>query len=311
MPRNQRQRVLMALDGSSRSLEAVRHVARFCPFQHMDIVLFHVFSSVPECYYDLEKEPKAVKVVTAVRAWEAEQRKQIKTFMEKAKEIFVSHGLDEEHVHIVIRKRQIGIARDIVREAGNGYDAVIIRRRGFGAVRAVVMGSVAAKLVEKLDFIPVCIVGRKPCNNRVLISMDGSPCALRALEFVARRLGCGDFHVKLLHVIRLGRSQMMFGLAPEDEAEWLANAEARIEKVFAEGRRILESEGIDSSRITTQVIRGAESRAAAIAEEAKNGDYATIVLGRRGQSKVGDFFMGRVANKLIYAARQHSIWIVN
>jgi nucleotide-binding universal stress UspA family protein len=301
----------MALDGSARSLETVRHVARFCPFQHMDIVLFHVFSNVPECYYDLEREPKAVKVVAAVRAWEVEQRKQIKAFMEKAKEILVSHGLDADHVHTVIHKRKIGVARDIVREAENGYDAVIIRRRGAGAVRAVVMGSVATKLVEKLDFIPVLIVGRHPCNSRILISIDGSPCAMRALEFVARRLGCGDFHVELLHVIRLGSGSAMFGVAAEADAGCIANAEASIEKVFAEGRRILEAEGIDSSRITTEVIRGAVSRAEAIAEEAKKGDYATIVLGRRGQSRVKDFFMGRVAHKLIYTARQHSIWIVN
>ena len=310
MPRNQHQRVLMALDGSARSLEAVRHVARFCPFQHMDIVLFHVFSNVPECYYDLEKEPKAVKVVTAVRAWEVEQRKQIQAHMEKAKKILLDHGIDQDHVHIVIRKRKIGVARDIVGEAQSGYDAVIIRRRGVGAVRALVMGSVATKLLEKLDFVPVLIVGRHPCNNRILVAMDGSPCAMRALEFVARRLGCGDFHVNLLHVVR-GRSQGVFGITPEADAECLAKAEEAIEVFFAEGRRILEAEGIDPAHITTQVIRGALSRAAAIAEEAKAGDYATIVLGRRGQSRVKDFFMGRVAHKVIYTARQHSVWIVN
>ncbi|MDD2603565.1 MAG: universal stress protein [Desulfobacterales bacterium] len=310
MPRNQHQRVLMALDGSQRSLEAVRHVARSCPFQHMDIVLFHVFSNVPECYYDLEKEPKAVKVVTAVRAWEVEQRKQIKAQMEKAKDILVAHGIDEGHVHIVIRKRQIGVARDIVREAESGYDAVIIRRRGVGAMRALVMGSVATKLLEKLDFVPVLIIGRHPCNNRILVCMDGSACAMRALEFVARRLGCGDFHVHLLHVIR-ARGRGGFGVASDTDAECAAKAEAAMEKVFDEGRRILEAGGVDPTHITTRVVRGALSRAAAIAEEAKTGDYATIVLGRRGLSGVKDFFMGRVSHKVIYAARQHSVWIVN
>lgn len=146
--------------------------------------------------------------------------------------------------------------------------------------------------------------------QRVLMALDRSPCAMQALKFVVRRLGCGDFHVNLLHVIR-GRSQGMFGITSEADAECFAEAEEAIERHFAEGRRILEAEGIDSSRITTEVIRGALSRAAAIAEEAKKGDYATIVLGRRGQSRVKDFFMGRVAHKVIYTARQHSVWIVN
>jgi nucleotide-binding universal stress UspA family protein len=97
----------------------------------------------------------------------------------------------------------------------------------------------------------------------------------------------------------------------EANAECLAKAEKSIEKVFAAGHRILEAEGLDPSRITTCVIQGVWSRAEAIAEEAKTGDYATIVLGRRGQSSVKDVFMGRVAHKVIQAARQHSVWIVN
>jgi nucleotide-binding universal stress UspA family protein len=41
-----------------------------------------------------------------------------------------------------------GIARDIIREARNGYDAVVTRRRGMTGLRSIVLGSVATKLVE-------------------------------------------------------------------------------------------------------------------------------------------------------------------
>ncbi len=310
MPRNHDQRVLMALDGSARSLLTVRHVARFCPFRYMDIVLFHVFSSVPECYYDLEREPSAIKAVTAVHAWEAEQRKKIDAYMQQARKILLDHGIEDGNVRIVVQKRKEGIARDIINEARSGYDAVILRRRGAGAMRSIVMGSVATKLIEKLAFVPVFIVGRRPPNQRVLVGMDGSPGAMHALEFVARRLGCGDFHVNLLHVIRGGAGNGFSGRGREVAAECMTEAEARIEAVFAEARRKLEADGFPPSRISTQIIKGAFSRAGAITAEAKAGDYATIVLGRRGESGVKDFFIGRVTNKVIHAARQHSIWIV-
>ena len=310
MPRTRPQRILMALDGSERSLDTVRHIARFRPFQHMDIVLFHVFSNVPECYYDLEKVHKAVKVATPMRAWEAEQKKRIQAYMQGAKQILQHHGFADEHIQVVIRKRKRGIARDIIREAQNGYDAVIIRRRGLGAVRSIVIGSVATKLIEKLTFIPVLIAGRHPPNARVLVGLDGSVCAMRALDFVARRLGGRDYHVHLLHVIRGRGGADLSSRRFASSAESLAAAQAQIETVFAEAGRRLEAEGFAPTQVTTQVITGAISRAATIAEEAKRGDFATIVLGRRGQSSVKDFFIGRVTNKVIVSARQHSVWIV-
>lgn len=310
MPRTRPQRILMALDGSERSLETVRYIARFKPFQQMNIVLLHVFSNVPECYYDLEKVDKPVKVAAPMRAWEAEQKKRIQAYMKNARDILTHHGFAEDHIQVTIQKRKRGIARDIIREAENGYDAVIIRRRGLGATRPVVVGSVAAKLIEKLTFLPVLIAGRRSPNGRVLIGMDGSVCAMRALDFVARRLGGRDYQVHLLYVIR-GRGGMELTsrrFASSDEC--LALAEAQIEKVFAEARRRLEAEGFTPDHITTQIVKGVVSRAATIADVAKSGNFGTIVLGRRGHSSVKDFFIGRVTNKVIVAARQHSVWIV-
>ena len=310
MPRTRPQRILMALDGSERSLETVRYIARFKPFQKMDTVLLHVLNSVPECYYDLEKVQKAVKVAAPMRAWEAEQKKMIQAYMQHAKEILQNHGYDADRIQIMIRKRKQGIARDIIREAGSGYDAVIIRRRGLGAMRPVVVGSVAAKLIEKLIFLPVLIAGRRAPNDRVLVGLDGSEGAMHALDFVAQRLGGREFHVHLLSAIRGRATAELTSRRFAASAECLAEAEAQIEKVFAEARRRLEAQGFTPDHISTQVIKGVMSRAATIAEEAKNGNFGTIVLGRRGQSSVKDFFIGRVTNKVIVAARQHSVWVV-
>ena len=40
------EKILLAVDGSDRSLEAVKYVANFEPFRKMSIVLFNVFTSV-------------------------------------------------------------------------------------------------------------------------------------------------------------------------------------------------------------------------------------------------------------------------
>lgn len=310
MTRTRSQQILMALDGSERSLDTVRAVARFKPFQQMHLVLFHVFANVPECYYDLEKMHKCVKVATPMRAWEAEQKKMITAYMQQAKEILKRSGFDDKQIQVKIHKRKKGVARDIIREAQNGFDAVFIRRRGLGAVRNIVVGSVACKLIEHLTFIPVLIAGQKAPNDRVLVGLDGSPCAMRALEFVARRLGGCQGHIHLVNVIRCSGNAAVHSRRFAAPAGGQAAAAAEIERVFERARSLLVAEGFSSQQITTRVIQGATSRAAAIGQEARDGNYATIVLGRRGQSSVRDFFIGRVTNKVIQTARQHSVWIV-
>ena len=68
--------------------------------------------------------------------------------------------------------------------------------------------------------------------------------------------------------------------------------------------------GFKPNQISTQLISGVASRARAIATEAKQNGYGTIVLGRRGHSRVRDFFIGRVTNKVLHIARDRTIWIV-
>jgi nucleotide-binding universal stress UspA family protein len=63
-------------------------------------------------------------------------------------------------------------------------------------------------------------------------------------------------------------------------------------------------------RLSTRVVTGVGSRAAAILAEAEAGNYDTIVVGRRGVSEVLDFSMGRVTNKLTQITKQNALWIV-
>jgi nucleotide-binding universal stress UspA family protein len=83
-----------------------------------------------------------------------------------------------------------------------------------------------------------------------------------------------------------------------------------IEAFFAEAAVILEKEGFRPGQITTKVARGVSSRAGAIIEEARNGEYGTIVVGRRGLSKVKEFFIGRVSNKVVQLRKETAVWLV-
>jgi nucleotide-binding universal stress UspA family protein len=58
-----------------------------------------------------------------------------------------------------VRKKKVGIARDILKEAENGkYDTLVIGRRGITGIKQFVFGSVSNKIVQLARKIAVIVV---------------------------------------------------------------------------------------------------------------------------------------------------------
>ena len=212
-------------------------------------------------------------------------------------------GHAEPAVEVKIQNRKKGVARDIITEARNSYDAVLVRRRGATALQNIIVGSVTMKLLQKLTFLPLLIAGRKPVNKKVLVAVDGLPCATRAVHFVADMLGpLKDCKVRLVHVVRGGINPDWAALEEEGIVE--------MESFFMEPVKILKQAGFNPERITTKTVTGVLSRAGAIVNAANKGGWATIVVGRRGLSEISELFMGRVSKKVVHAGRKDTVWIV-
>lgn len=303
-------KLLLAVDGSEEALYAVRYVSKLAPFHQMKIVLFNVFSGIPESYRDLAKDPLFARSAREVEAWEMQKRKGIQEYMDKVQLILLRSGLSQDAVTINIHNRKKGIARDIIQEAKDNYSCVVVGRKGMSTYKEIVVGSVATKIIEKLAFLPVLMIGRIPLDENILIALDSSENAMRAVEYVATTLGGFDFNITLLNVIRGVRY-----FQPEFPDLFLPKvqmeaAEKEISSVFDKAKRCLTDAGFKSNQITTKIISDAYSRSEAIVQEARAGDYGTIVLGRRGLSRVKEFFMGRVSKKVIQTIRNRAVWVV-
>ncbi len=306
-----RRKFLVPLDGSERALMVCRHLASFAPLRSMHAVLFHVFSRYPEAHYDLASgalQPSG----TLQRSWRSEQLRQMEDYMQLAKRLLVSGGFPEAAVEIRIQKRLNGVARDILREARSDYEFVVIRRRGMGALAGMIVGSVTLKVLQGLTFAPLMIAGRKAPGNRLLVGFDGSPGAMHALKFAGRLVGPHpEFEICLMHVLRGGnaaRPELRRAFIPEEQ---LAPVRENIMRRIETARSQLVALGIAPERVTTRFVSGAVSRAAEIAKYAEAESYGIIVLGRRGVSRVRDFFIGRVTNKVVHLARDRSVCIVH
>jgi len=303
-------KLLVPVDGSDRSMNTVRYIAKLEPLHRMQMVLFHVFSKVPEGFWDLGTDPRSSSTVSEVRAWEIQQKKNIKQYLEIARQHLLKSGFPVTSVEVKIQNRKKGFARDIIREAQNGYYAVVTRRRGMTGLPGIVLGSVAVKLVEKLSFIPLLLAGRKPAGSKILLAFDGSEGSWHAVDFVGKTMGGFDFKVKLIHAMRgkenrQPQTQRLFSPVKYTESI-LKDMNAELTRA---GEKLV-SLGFKPHQISTELVSGVTSRAAAIVAEAKKRNYGTIVMGRRGHSRVRDFFIGRVTNKVIHLARDRTVWVI-
>jgi nucleotide-binding universal stress UspA family protein len=304
-------KILILIDGSKRSMQTLAYVGQLEHFRNYKLVLFHVFSGIPECYWDLERTPQNKQAISQMIAWEVQRKKEIENFMQTARQKLLDVGISEDLVEIKIQKRIIGIARDILKEAEQGgYTAVVLRRRGVGALEGMIVGSIANKLFSKLTFCPLIIAGQHPAGEKLLIAIDGSISSRRAVDFVADNAGGNNYSVHLIHVIR------GFGSLVPDNPEFMMPAENvelaqnEMMELFSDTKAKLIKSGFDENRITERIITGVYSRAGAIVQEAESEGYGTIVIGRKGLSKVQEFFMGRVCNKVIHSGRQFSVWVI-
>ena len=119
-----------------------------------------------------------------------------------------------------------------------------------------------------------------------------------------------DVEITLFHVVR------RFGFLDdptlrdhEVEGFW-EEVKRDIPRMIGLYKERLEKAGVKGSRISTQVNLHSASRAKDILTEAREGEYGTIVMGRRGLSKVHEFLMGRVTNKVLHRAEGFAVWIV-
>ncbi len=300
MSGRKKNKILIALDGSERAFEGVLYVSRVPCFQKMKVDLLFIFMKVPETYLDLESQPLYAQEVSDVRSWEVQEKADIHDYLEKASRYLTGAGFREGAIQIHIRERKSGVARDIIEKARRGeYAAVIAGRRGASKLDEILLGSIAFKLLERVSFTPLALIGTGVKPGKILIGFDGSEESMRAVRMTADFFCETRSTVLLLDVIR-----------SRDKAV-IKRIEERIQPLFEQAKEHLVGKSFDPDKIESKIISNAESRSGTILEEARAGGYGTIIVGRRGVSGVGDFFMGSVCLKVVQLAVEQAVWVMN
>jgi len=306
-------KILLAVDGSEASLNAVRHVGQVFSKQ-LQIVLFHVMSDVPEAFKDLKGEEFIDARQFPLEEWREQQGAFTMDFMEKARALLIDAGFEPRAIEVKAQSLKAGIARDVHNESLRGYDALVIGRTGLSNIEDITMGSVASKLAEVTGHIPLIVVGEHADSKKILLALDGSKGSMRAVKFVGAVVDSAGCELMLCHVVRALSIQYLSSkerFVSKHEKEWIDVSQRKIVPVFIEAKKQLMQAGVSAENLSSEILTYESSRAAAIVKAAAEGGYDTIAMGRRGFTSVEAFGTGRVCRKILHFAFRPALWIVN
>jgi len=181
-------------------------------------------------------------------------------------------------------------AETIIEQAQKGNYDVIVMGHSEEEEQEPHLGSVAKK-VSRHAKTPVLIVRGKRQISKILVPVDGSENAEKALQIAVLLAKKTDAKMTLLYVQESGLFKLRPKVTKEVGARILANATDQVEGIEPEKK--LES----------------GDPAKTIIQTADKDDYDIIVMGSRGLGAIGRFLLGSVSDHVIHHANR-SVLIV-
>jgi nucleotide-binding universal stress UspA family protein len=147
-------------------------------------------------------------------------------------------------------------------------------------------------------------------NKNILIAVDGSDNAARAVSYVGQFLGgLEGFKITVLHVVAEPEEDYFPTNAEKDK--WFGQYRQKVDAMLENYRQMLIHAGFDPNDVSVRsTIRYCPSMAECILAERNETEYDTIVVGRQGLSRSEEFLFGSISNKIVNHARNCTVWVV-
>jgi len=298
-------KILLACDGSDLALDAVKYIGETFPPGRTQVVLFYVETKIPRSFWSMEKQMDFRYQPSHIRASMAYQLKHINEFMEQARKMLLDAGFSEASVIKKIHAKKQGVVRDIVSESLQEYDAVVLGRKGHSRMKDVLFGSVPERLLGKIRNIPLIIVGGVPVHKNILVAFDGTRVIRRAIKCIGSMIEDPGAKFLLCHGTKTPGA-LSRGDGDGDGEDTREN----IDFLFDQSKTYLVDAGFDASQVLCEIMEGRPNFSEDVIEKARQGNYGTIVIGRRNLGFLQQLFTGRVGNNFFQLADNLIIWVV-
>lgn len=306
----ERKLILLPLDGSTQSYDAVKYVSETLNLSNIEVVLLSVIDKTADIFWESGQDPQVTKHLEYMKNWDSYKEERMREALEKACDILEGAGLPKSRVTCNIQTRCEGVALDIIRECKFGCSAVAIGRRGLGQMDESMLGSIAAKVFINVTDAPVCLLGSKPQPGKIMVGVDNSEYAAKAVDFVSQMINPDSSAVILVNVASIPQSRANKPMDEKIIARIIEEREALMKPVFEKLAANLAAAGFNPDKITCKVVSGGSSRAVNLYTEAKAEKCGTLVVGRKGVNKAQEFSMGKIPYKLGQIGRTVALWLV-
>jgi len=186
-------------------------------------------------------------------------------------------------------------------------DLTVIGARGEGALRRVLVGSTASRLLRTTT-CPLLLV-RKPCGaayRRALVAVDFSPASEIAIRTVRQLLPHTE--IMLLHVLVLPYEGMLRSVGVASDEFEQAREDAR-KDALRRMRALAANAGLDEQECPMLVETGDAAQRLALRAEMHGCDL--IVAGKHGTHTMHELLIGSVTKRLVEEADVDMLVVVD
>jgi len=264
--------ILVAADGSSYSLQAEELVASLAKKFDSKVTVLHVIpheiKHPPAQYAEV---PKNIR--EEIEGAFLQRGRQV---IQNAKALFTQEGITAE----AILEEFADPAETILEVAKEKKcDTLVLGSQGSSEIAGFALGGIAEKVLRHAER-PVLIVKKKTEFSKILVAVDGSKHAQKALNYAVQLGQKYKSKVTLLNV-----AQAMFPKIKKETAKTM-------------GERVVSEAGAQAKELKTDKTVEFGHPAKTIMDFAQKGNYDLIALGSRGLNPVKRFVLGSVSDKV-------------
>ena len=278
-------KIVLAIDGSSHSTDAVHGLAHFAPPDELTLV--HALT-LPDLDHPMIPPELRDQVIQEI---EGSLRLKGEKILKRARSEVPADFQSVQQVH------QIGSPAQVILETAQSgqSDLIILGARGLGPVKELVLGSVSHRVVLHAPCSVLVMKSGVSKIRRILLPAEGEKDAEVALKFLARHPFRGPVQIEVMTVwpqpqvpwpITLGQSNLL-------EEGALDHAQKRLDLITKQLEAL-------SYQHATSV--GLGNPAYAILEQAQATNPDLIVVGSHGRKGLSRFLIGSISHAVLHRA---------
>lgn len=279
-------RILLAIDGSPQSTQAVQTLAHFGPSAEVTLVHAMALPNLDHPMIPPEKRDEVLKEI------EGELRTEGEAFLDRSAAALPA---DLRTVH---RIHEIGFPSHVILETAQSArpDLIVLGARGLGPIKELVLGSVSHRVVLHAPCSTLVIKSPVPTLRHILVPVEGQEDADRILTVLLTIPFRESINITVMTVWAQPRLPwpITLGQSSQLEERALYHAQEMVDKIVAQ---------LEEKHYRASSTVGLGDPAYAILEQARALHPDLIAVGSHGRKGITRFLLGSVSHTLVHQAR--------